>query len=286
MIKFNRVRLAGRTNIDLPITKATLRTPFQVLDIQGLGPSEVDVLIGTSINGVGSFHGRRPRARQIVITIKLNPDYSVDESYAALRHQIYEMMSTPDGMFGIILGLDSGDSTEWIAGTNGWVSKLDIPLFDREPKVQLVIDCKDTDLKAVYPVEEEEFTEAGNVSREVFNVGNVASGFELNFTFNGNVTDGFRLTVDNPSLVEPQKLSLDYDFLTDDKLYFNTIPGNRYVALTRGTTEINMLPYLTGDWVMLMVGLNTVGLERITEVWSPIDATWGAFAYLPTYMGV
>lgn len=290
MIKFNRVRLAGRTNVDLPIALSSLADPFQVQDISGLGPSEADVFITTSINGVGSFHGRRPRSRQIVVTVKLNPAYDVDETYADLRHKIYEMTSTPTGEISFLLFQDSVDGGEItstaIAGINGYVSKMDISIFDREPKVQIVIDCVGSNLKAIYPVTKDPFA-ADNVTDVVVeNQGNAPVGFEVNFTMGEDVTDGFYLWAINPSIVDIPTMTIDYDFLQFDKVYINTVPGQRYASVTRNGVKKNLLPYISGEWPKLMVGSNTVAINRRVDTGFPLTIKWGSFSFLPEYMGV
>lgn len=269
---FTKVRLSGRTDIDLPFFGLRPSNTYILKAIDGLGPPDVSVLIGTPLGEMGIYQGRQPQPRQLVIRVGLNPNYSVGESASSMRSTLYGLL-TPGASDAVTVKLMNGPNVSAI--TVGYVSKIEVVPFSKDPEVQITIDCVQPYLTAEAPVVTVPATQS---SFAVENVGSVTVGLYLEVIF--NATSG-SWSLFTEALNAGPRMRFDYIFLAGDKLMINTQPGQRSIKLLRGAVTTNLIYALssTSVWTLLHPGINTM--------WSaPVNYDWGQILYTPLYWGI
>ncbi len=264
-----KIRLNGLVTIDFPIVVASPSDVYILKAAEGLGPPGVDVSIANSVIQGGVYQGRRPQNREIVMRVGLNPNYALNQTPAELRSTLYGML-TPDASDAVLVRLLNGETV--IGMTSGYVSKIEIATFTKEPEVQITIQCvkpyfAGPDLITVVPTTKDLFI--------IPNEGNAPAGFDVEVTFNSARSTWSLLGFAN------EKMQFDYAFVNGDVLKFNTRPGWRSIEVVRNGVTTNIIHSLSFDsvWIMLRGGDNT--FETDMQVFS-----WGFVSYTPQFWGL
>src|SRR5688500_12071057 len=63
--------------------------------IEGLGPPDVDLFMGDYARDGGYYSGRRVPPRNVTFTLRVNPNYKVNESVSGLRNMLYKAFMDP-----------------------------------------------------------------------------------------------------------------------------------------------------------------------------------------------
>ncbi len=271
MLTFTGLRIVGGQTINLPLYDATLRDPYRLANVDGLGPPEVDVQITNALYTGGKYHGRRPQNREIVMLIDLNPDFSVNQTPADLRSAFYKSIAPASSTGGIQVQIMNEGAV--IAFTNGYVKKVEINPFAKNPQVQLTIACLTPYFMYVNNIES---TPEDLLNFMIDNIGDAPSGFEQVVTFTAN-TGGWSIAKDGSN----ERLYIDKSFLIGDELHVNTIAGSKDIYMVRDGVTTSLLSFLDPDstWLQLTAGENH--LSHITT-----DFTWNSFVYRPLFWGV
>ena len=273
-MKMTKIKLIGLSAIDLPIVGALPSDNYILKSAEGLGPPEIDVLISDTINAGGYYQGRRPHNRELVFMVGINPDYKIGQTAADLRTTFYGLL-TPGYSSSVLVEIIDGANT--VATITGYVKKLEINPFSKDPEVQITIAClqpyfQDKNLLYIVP------TVATDV--RITNLGTAPAGFHMELIFTANVTNW---KIENAAgvLGPGQKMDFVYNFLIGDKLTIDTRPGFRGVWLTRGGLTTNIIYTLSSSsiWYMLHGGVNIFTA-------SSLAFTWGDVYYLPQYWGI
>ena len=135
---FTKVLLTGITPISLPIVGALPSDVYILKSVEGLGPPEVDVSITKTLNAGGVYQGRQPQNREIVLMIGLNPNYKIGQTVSDLRESLYGFL-TPGYLDHVVIEIVNGVTT--IAKTIGYVKKIEINPFSKDPQVQVTLAC-------------------------------------------------------------------------------------------------------------------------------------------------
>lgn len=268
-MRLSKIRLIGLAVVDLPIIGATPQDVYILKDVDGLGPPEIDVSIADTLNAGGVYQGRRAQNKQIVAKVGLNPDYTAGQVPADLRESLYGMLS-PSADDAIVVQII--DDEDVVAGTTGYVSKIEINPFSDKPEVQMTIDCT----KPTFAADTLLFVEPSDtVSPVIVNEGSAPTGLHMELQFTADVT-GWTLTH-----ISGRKMEINYAFLTGDLLEIDTRPGQRGIWVTRVGVRTNIIWALTGDsiWHMLHGGANNFATSS-----SSFD--WGDVYYLPLFWGI
>ena len=270
-MKFTKVRLTGLNAIDLPIEGALPSDPYILQSADGLGPPEVDVSIAATLNTGGVYQGRRPQNRFPVFLIGLNPDYSIGQTASEMRSSLYGML-TPG--YDDTVRIDLIDVDTVVATTVGYVSKIEITPFSKDPQVQVSMECLQPYLEApnlLYII-----PGGSKAAPEIQNEGTASTGFHMELTFNSGASS-WVLTDTRTG----KKMEFIYDFIAGDKLTFDTRPGSRSVSLTRDLATSSIIYTLTAlsSWHMLYGGLNMFSTNFA-------DFEWGDVYYQPKYWGI
>lgn len=276
MLYFDAVRLSGLVDIDLPIIGLKPTDPYQVESIDGLGPPEQDLsLINVTMPG-GRFAGRRSQPKQIVALVGLNPDYGSGQSIADLRYDLYGLLSP---------GVDELDQSimfyllwknEPVAQTKGYIKRIEIVPFDRDPRVQITIDCLGPYLEAP---EDTIVVPPDTTSWQLTNVGRAPTGIQFEIEFVQAVTT-FSISVLNGA-----SMNFEGDFQITDRLYVDTNPATRFAGQKRYTTRYDYIRYLDimsadSKWILLHGGEHTIQTSDVNEF------NWVDFKYRTRYWGV
>lgn len=282
MIAFDSVRLSGLTDIELPIFGIKPTDPFQVTNIDGLGPPELEVQLAETHSPGGVFVSRRAPGRQIVIRAGLNPDYKFGQTVADLRHLLYGLLSprtNPKNQSIDIYLLSNNVPT---AQTSGYVKRIEIVPFSQTPEVQVTIDCLGPYLDAPDVVS---FDVPAGFSWYLDYEGSAPTGLSLEFEFLLNTPDYWIGIVDDPVLFTPSsQMIFQYPpgFLENDRIVVDTNEATRFVGLMRGGEYIAYSEILSGDseWLFLYGGQH----EFYFSNWGIIN--WLKFDYRPRYWGI
>lgn len=250
--------------------------PFNVETITGLDASAiVPKYYGAS--GSSKFYDMSLLKRQIVVVIKLNPNYSINDTFSSLRDLVYKTIaSSRTGK--VQLQFKNGSAV--IAVATGFVSKIEAPQFDRKPEVKITIDCDKGMLEALTPtaVVVSGLSPAGFIITD--SVSTAPHGFSFDVLVN---TVTASLIISDPTdatwsfTVTPVG-----GFLSGDVLHFSSIFGNKYINLTRGAATIQLGEVISigSIWPILFPGANNFQFS------SPANLTLNAISYYATYWGV
>lgn len=272
-MQLTKIRLAGRSNIDLPFFGLRPSYPYILKAADGLGPPEIDVFLSK-----GFYQGRQPHDREIVIRVGLNPNYAVGQTAATMRNTLYGLL-TPGGTDSIKVQLMNGPQV--VVQTVGYVSKIEIVPFSKDPEVQITIECTTPYLLAPAATTLG-LTDLGtpDASFAVTYPGTVNTGLYVEVIFNTDLSASSWALFSGGNSTKP-KMQINYDFKDGDKLMIDTREGQRSIKRTRGVSTINLLYALSTDsvWAELHPG--------ITTFWpSSSRFNWGKVIFTARYWGI
>lgn len=238
---------------------------FQIRNIEGLGP--VNAEINTSALGSSDGHsyvGSAVGARNIVLTIKPNPDWAV-WTYEKLRQLLYRYFM-PKRMVRLVFETDEFPAVEIF----GYVETNEPQLFSKDGEIQISIICPYPYFTSVDPITVEGTTAAPGTELEY--EGTVETGINVQVSY-GSGSPGAYVTIQtgNPYV---QRLSLVTTIDANNYYVVNTIPGQKYVQTVNPTTGVitNRLseldagfswPYLQPGENIFLVSANVSGLDWV-----------------------
>lgn len=221
------------------------------------------------------FFELKMQQRDIVMKIKLNPQYSLNETPSSLRDALYKAVSsyyTSD----IELRFMNGATT--VASISGFVTKFEALLFSSNPEIIINLRCDDAFLRdpAVVNVS---LPAASTAPTIVDNISTAPHGFK------------FRLTLTSASAgIKFQKpgdgewyFDIDYDFLNGDVLWFSSELNDRYLYVVRSGVTIHIADKLTAGstWPLIFPGTNSFAVVMTSTTF-----TWNSITHFLTYWGV
>lgn len=278
---FNKIKLIGASTIELKTFGASLTDPYIFRHASGLDAPEVDVFIGEVAIEGGFYQGHRPRSRELVFTIGLNPNYSLGQTVASLREDLYSLLGGQAA--GILVSLFNDDVE--VARIAGHVSKMPTPLFEKSTVAQITVECTSPYLKA--PVETIHTEANGLTSASTLNVieydGSAPTGIIFDFTTVNAVGSQFRgIKIESNSEV----LTFDTMIDSQDRIIINTTPGSRSALSTGPTGNKNLLSSIINGsvWPKLYKGTNEVYVT--SYLGNLFSHDWNSISYTKQYWGV
>jgi len=268
-MRFKSIRLTGRTTINIAMVGATPLDKYVVKSIDGLGPSEVDTNLSKVLYQGAVLQSAQPQTRQIVIKVKLNPNYAGGERPDTLRTDLYGILAA-NSRASMALSLMDGATTK--ALTQGVVKNVEPALNDKDNSIQITIDCLSAYLRDSFSTS---LNAASLASSPLINYpGSAPAGFSA------DVTIGAAASAWSLSDAEGNGVRVTYPLQVGDRIIFNTTPGLRSINHRRASTTTNLLGSLqtSHKWIMLYPGNNQLN--------SVSTNTWGAFSFLTQYLGV
>jgi len=269
--------------ISLPVTDNN--GPYIVKKITGLDADEITPkFYGFSLDGASKFYDFGLPPRNVVVLIQLNPRFSLGETHASLRDQLYkQILKTRTGLVDLLFY----DGASADIKVSGFITKFEAPPFAKVPTVQITLLCKDPMLRgttAIYTPGSELPTN-GNLTI-VDSLSNAPHGFKLQITataFVGPFT--IQDTQLNPSwffTVFPDQFGVE----DTDILYISSEFGSKNVYVIRsldGSPETIYLMdrvYPESTWPVIFPGSNPFYIEGAT------DFTINYLEYTPAYWGL
>jgi len=263
--------LVGDETVNLPITGVLPSDKFILKGIDGLGPPDFLVNIGKTLSQGGVFQGTQPQQRQLVIRVGLNPDYSVGETVEGLRETLYGMIVPSVGA--TTFQIWNGATLTAIA--LGWVAKMEIVPFAKDPEVQITFDCQDAYFTAPEFINLDLST-MSKTTLTIDNIGSVPTGVYLQLTLTAN-RSSFNM-VRSSSI---DGIFISYAFLSGDEIDIDTRDGSRNVWVDRAgvTTSLIDVTNLTWGWLQLNRGINSF-------IMPTTSFNYNSGVYTPHYLGV
>lgn len=280
-MKFNKNRLVGASNVDLPVVGADPSGPFILKSVDGLGPPEVDVSIANTVQEGGVYQGRRPRNRQHTLRVGLQPEWDIGQTAEELRTTLYGLLTPPYG--NMVLHQIMQDNVV-VSQASGHISKFETAIFTKDPEVQITLDCTHPYLLAPALVSQNpaKTASAGQTLFDVVNTGTAPSGFKLEIVFTGAFAGPLQIADDSP---QGQYMEISGAWVGGDKLTVDTRPGLRGVWKTPSGSSVafSILNNLSGSspWLALHGSNNELRINTTLFDWTGLG-----FSHTPAYWGV
>lgn len=283
-MKFDAIRLTGASVIDLPLIGVDASGPFVLKGADGLGPTEINVRMTDTTQEGAVYQGRRPRNREIVLRVGLQPDWDIGQTASELRTVLYDLL-TPKSNDMILVDLMLNGAP--VARAWAQVSTLETAIFTQDPEVQITLPCDYPYFLAINPVEQipTRVTGTTDTVATVQNVGTAPSGFWMGLTLQENKTGDFIVTTGDGS----QKVTIkNISWAAGDRFIIDTRPGQRnvwrsYVDGAGNRQTVSILANLTADsdWLYLHRGTNNINLNITAFDWY-----LSGVMHTPAYWGV
>lgn len=227
---------------------------FSVQDIDGLDPVKAIIVSSTFGQMDGEqYQSARREKRNIILTLGYEPDYA-STTVQQLRKTLYSFFMPKSRV--LLRFFQAGEPVVQIYGR---VESFDSPKFAKEPTAVISVLCFDPDFYNPTPV--------------ILSGDTTSSTVEQTHVYPGTVETGiiFRLMVDRVDLTEftiyhrpadDTLRSLEFSTATaleiGDVLSISTIPGNKFVTLTRGGVDTSFLFGVSpqSNWISLFPGDN------------------------------
>lgn len=247
----------------LSIPVMGVETGLIVQDIEGLDPVKATLVSSSFAAQDGEqFYSSRREARNINLTLGLEPDYVTDQ-VQDLRRRLYSYLM-PKSKVTLTFFMNGTENYQ----IEGVVESLETTIFAREPAVVVSIMCYDPDFK------DPDFE---------FLSGNSTNGFtEVPINYTGTVETGMRFVVDLNQTLDQftiyhrvpdgsiRVLTFAYSMLSGDAIVIDTRPGLKEATLTRGASDSSVLYGISPQsvWLQLEPGLNQIRVyvNKVTPV--------------------
>lgn len=250
----DKLEVLTEQGVLLSLPLQSLGEGFSVQDIEGLDPVKATIVSSTFGQMDGEqYQSARREKRNIVITLGYEPDFATG-TVQDLRKRLYTFFMPKSRV--LLRFFQTGEPVVQIYGR---VESLVSPKFAKEPTAVISLLCFDPDFYNPSPIVVPGNTTATTAETEHFYPGTVESGilFKL-FVNRSNLTE-FTIYHRPPS---DTLRSLDFATATPlqsgDVLSISTIPGNKFVTLTRGGVDTSFLFGVSpqSDWISLFPGDN------------------------------
>lgn len=279
-MKWNKLRLVGASNVDLPVLGVDPSGPFILKGVDGLDPPNRDVGYAKMVAEGSVRQAKRAQERQVVALVGLQPDWDTGQRAEELREDMYGLL-TPhfDQQVKVQIMMDN----TVLAEAKGDVSNIDASIFVKDPEVQVTIDCDHAYLfaPAATVLLPTRTVSGANTLLDISNPGTAPSGFSLSFTLQQAVNT--LVLAENDPL--GRQMTLNGAFVAGDTIIFDTRFGQRKISrIAAGTnTEKSILNMLDGNspWLTLHNGNNQLRLNVNTFDWYG-----NGFLFTPAWWGV
>lgn len=257
----NRIEIHKKDGgvLTLPIYDAT---NYQIKDIQGLDPVKANIVTSNFAHIDGTqFQSSRREMRNIVMKLAID-SFGVTKSVQELRKDLYAFLM-PKTNITVKFIRDNLD----VLSIDGQVESFESSLFVKEPEATISLLCFDPDFKNDTPTTFSSTSVNTAVDSEIIYNGEVDSGFIFEMTPTVDI-DTFTIqnTQTDGTVRKLIFLSESSPILAGEKIIISTIPGDKYVRVSKNGTVSSILWGLdpSSDWVSLYTGLNK--FRVITEV--------------------
>lgn len=253
---------------------------FIVADVKGLDPVKATIVTSPIATMDGAqLQTTRREPRNIFIELEVEPDWSA-ESVRDLRFRLYDFFM-PEAQ--VNLRFIHSVAEDFEVEINGVVESFDFELFTDEPKAVISIINTSPDFVVLENTVVEGVTVSDTTETLVAYPGTVETGLIFTITLDRDL-DEFELYVRGPDNVT-RLFSFFGNFIADDILTVNSLPGSKQFYLTRGGTQITVLygVYPSAPWPTLWKGNNYI---RLVIDGDPGDPLPYEVSFRPKYGGL
>lgn len=259
----------------LTLSMEVVTNGLYIEDVDGLGPVKAQIAQSDPATRDGTqFHSGKRGARNLVITLGLEPDYST-EDVTDVRDRVYNFFMT-----NTTVKLRLIDDRPLTVDISGRVESCEPAIFTREPQVVISIMCFDPDFVNITEVVHE--SESVNDSDEelILYTGTVGTGVVFTINIDRTVSE---ITIYHRAPDDQIKtLELSAPLENGDIVTISTVVGDKYIRLNRLGTVSSLLygRSTQSDWTKLDKGNNYI---RVYITGDPIEYT---MEYTPRYGGL
>lgn len=258
----------------------TRSNPYNVKGITGLDADEI-VSRFYGVQGADALYNLVPVKKEISALVELNPDYSLGQTPATLRDDLYRMIaSSRKGK--IDIWFKNGETV--VATISGGIQKLEASHFAKSPEVQITIKCKEPFLKAPEPVSLSVVGLDPALTVIEDNLSTAPHGFKFEMEFT--------TTVPSINIVDPDEVdgwSFEVipwtPFVNGDVLHFSSEFNDKYLYVVRtGTGAIEHLADVIShgsQWPLIFPMR-----ENKFNVGAGSEMDWVSITHFPTYWGI
>jgi hypothetical protein len=272
------VKVEARTGLGmlLTLTLGDASNGYVVEDIDGLGPVKSTITSSTFVNLPGGrIQASRREMRNILLKLKLEPNYAT-QSVFALRQHLYSFFMT-DIDVDLRIFMESGLTVD----TSGRVESCEPALFTDEPRIDVSILCEDPDFLGLTPVVIDSHETVEDLDEWTLHYeGTSLTGIEFVLNLDRSLTE-FTIHQRPPDNIL-RTLDFAASMVDNDILTINTVPGEKSITLTRTGVDTSLLYGKTpqSKWITLMPGDNHI---RVHAEGAAIPYT---ITYTPRYGGL
>lgn len=235
---------------------------FVVRNIDGLEPVKATLVSSSFANLDGEqYHSSRREARDIKLTLGLEPDYAT-MSVKDLRDQLYSffMPKTPATLTFKMFDKFTVDLfKQWLnVNIEGRIEDFVGPLFVQDPTIDISLRCFNPDFVDPTVVEFDGMTVSGLTESILTYDGNVDTGVVFSISPDRALTE-FTIYLRSADQVL-RTVYISYPLLAGDVLEISSVVGSKYVQLTRGGVQSSVLWAQSPQsaWVELQPGDNNI----------------------------
>jgi hypothetical protein len=276
-MKITSVEMHPENSLDFAVFSLqdpTRSNPYNVKNIDGL---DADAIMASFYQSFGNtkMYTLSMIDRQIVIQLRLNPDFSNNQSYSDLRDDLYKkIFASRTG------GVQLKFKTDAVVmrTISGFISKFESANFDKTPEVKITILCDDPMFEAPNPT----FPSLGNPSDWTItdSKSTAPHGFLFEIDITANVAS---LRLQNPiDATWSFEVTPSGGFLVGDKYVFDSRPNSRLVYIVRNNSTIYLADKLTPGslWPIIFPGDNRFSVDH------PGSVNLYTLIYYETYWGL
>lgn len=218
--------------------------------VDGLDPVKATITSSSFANLDGvQFQNAKREARNIIITLKFEPDFAATTAWA-LRRALYQWFSPKQQ-----LSLRIFDSEAQTVEIVGHVESFEAPLFVKEPGGVISIICEDPDLVELTPVTGSGNTVSTTTEFLVAYDASAEAGIKFTLHLNRSLTSFtiYHRTPDN----QIRSLEFNASLVNLDTLVIDTNVGSKGAILTRSGVQSSVLYGVSNEtWFQLQQGNN------------------------------
>lgn len=257
---------------------------YMVKAIAGLDAEElIPKFYGFGLQTKPKFYDFGMKPRDIVMRIVLNPRFILGEAYSDVRDELYKAISSNrTGL--IVLHFRSGATT--VSRIMGFITKFEVPYFERLPEVQMTVRCNDPMFRAINPVifDPPELPIANPVII-ADSLSTAPHGFHFRVTFKA-ATPSFTIQ-DVPTNPEWKfTVTPNGGFAIGDILEFSSDFGNKFLYMIRAGVTTYLLDRIEPGsiWPIIFPGSNQY--SNFFHFVNLAQINWNTLDYYAAYWGV
>lgn len=269
---FTKVEVTSNQGVVLGLPIGEPYMGYLVEEIDGLDPVKAILVTSSFANEDGEqHHSTRRGPRDIVLKLKLEPDYSTGSAWE-LRNDLYNFLM-PESEISLRFFVTAFGYVD----ITGVVESFVCPMFVKEPVATISIHCSKPDFLHPDPFVFEGVTTSGEFETEINYDGTIETGLQFQITADRSLPGGltiFHRGPDNSINV----MEFTEPLSTGDVLDISTVSGAKGATLTTTATGTDSILFgITPQsaWINLFPGRNYIRVH--------VDVEGAAIPYTLTY---